>query len=142
MNISAICKTARCPTSPTSFRPARASSGSIQAGQRFVRSLIQALMRSPYWWNSAFLVTYDDWGGWYDHVPPPQVDEYGYGFRVPAFLVSPYAKRGYIDSTTYDFTSILKFIEENWDLQPLAERDARATSITNAFDFDQPPRPP
>ena len=116
--------------------------GSIQAGQRFVRSLIQALMRSPYWWNSAFLVTYDDWGGWYDHVPPPQVDDYGYGFRVPAFLVSPYAKRGFIDSTTYDFTSILKFIEENWDLEPLAERDARATSIMNAFDFSQPPRPP
>ncbi|GBD21384.1 Phospholipase C 3 [bacterium HR28] len=116
--------------------------GSIQAGQRFVRSLIQALMRSPYWWNSAFLVTYDDWGGWYDHVPPPQVDDYGYGFRVPAFLVSPYAKRGFIDSTTYDFTSILKFIEENWDLEPLAERDARATSIRNAFDFTQPPRQP
>jgi phospholipase C len=116
--------------------------GSIQAGQRFVRSLIQALMRSPYWYHSAFLVTYDDWGGWYDHVPPPQVDEYGYGFRVPAFLVSPYAKRGFIDSTTYDFTSILKFIEENWDLEPLAARDAAATSIMNAFDFESPPRPP
>lgn len=116
--------------------------GSLQASQRFVRSLIQALMRSSYWHHSAFFVTYDDWGGWYDHVPPPQVDDYGYGFRVPAFLVSPYAKRGFIDSTTYDFTSILKFIEENWDLQPLAERDAQATSISNAFDFSQPPRPP
>ncbi len=116
--------------------------GSIQAGQRFVRSLIQALMRSSYWNQSAFMVTYDDWGGWYDHVPPPQVDEYGYGFRVPAFLVSPYAKRGFIDSTTYDFTSILKFIEENWDLEPLATRDAAATSIMNAFDFESPPRSP
>ncbi len=116
--------------------------GSIQAGQRFVRSLIQALMRSSYWHQSAFMVTYDDWGGWYDHVPPPQVDEYGYGFRVPAFLVSPYAKRGFIDSTTYDFTSILKFIEENWDLEPLATRDAAATSIINAFDFESPPRAP
>lgn len=116
--------------------------GSIRAGQRFVKSLIQALMRSDAWYSSAFMVTYDDWGGWYDHVPPPQVDEYGYGFRVPAFLVSPYAKRGYIDHTELDFTSILKFIEENWGLEPLAERDARANSIINAFDFSQPPRPP
>ncbi|MCX2728252.1 alkaline phosphatase family protein [Thermomicrobium sp. 4228-Ro] len=116
--------------------------GSIQAGQRFVRSLIQALMRSPSWHQSAFMVTYDDWGGWYDHVPPPQVDDYGYGFRVPAFLVSPYAKRGFIDSTTYDFTSILKFIEENWNLEPLAARDAAATSLANAFDFESPPRAP
>jgi len=116
--------------------------GSIQAGQRFVRSLIQALMRSSYWPHSAFMVTYDDWGGWYDHVPPPQVDDYGYGFRVPAFLVSPYAKRGFIDSTTYDFTSILRFIEENWDLEPLSTRDASANSLMNAFDFQSPPRPP
>ena len=116
--------------------------GSIRAGQRFVRSLIQALMRSEYWYDSAFLVTYDDWGGWYDHVPPPKVDEYGYGFRVPAFMVSAYAKRGYIDSTTLDFASIPKFIEENWGLEPLAERDAKANSIINAFDFSQPPRQP
>ena len=67
--------------------------GRIQAGQRFVRTLVNALMRSPSWDSSAFMWTYDDWGGWYDHVKPPQVDEYGYGFRVPALLVSPYARR-------------------------------------------------
>jgi phospholipase C len=116
--------------------------GSIQAGQRFVKTLIHALMRSEAWYSSAFLVTYDDWGGWYDHVPPPQVDEYGYGFRVPAFMVSAYAREGYIDSTELDFTSILKFIEENWDLEPLAERDSKANNFLNAFDFTQPPRQP
>jgi phospholipase C len=116
--------------------------GSVQAGQRWVKSLVSALVRSPSWFSSAFMLTYDDWGGWYDHVPPPQVDGYGYGFRVPALLVSPYAKRGYIDSTQLDFTSILKFIEENYGLEPLTERDAQANSIENAFDFSQPPRQP
>jgi phospholipase C len=116
--------------------------GSVQAGQRFVKGLIQALMRSTAWEHSAFVLAYDDWGGWYDHVPPPQVDSYGYGFRVPALLISPYAKRGVIDSTTLDFTSILRFIEDNYQLAPLAERDASAQSLISAFDFRQPPRTP
>ena len=114
--------------------------GSLRSGQKFVKSLIQALMRSEAWDSSAFLYTYDDWGGWYDHVPPPQVDENGYGMRVPALLVSAYARRGYIDSTELDFTSVPKFIEENWNLEPLADRDANANSFMNAFDFSQPPR--
>ena len=114
--------------------------GSIQAGAKFVKSLIQALMRSDAWDSSAFLLVYDDWGGWYDHVPPPQVDEFGYGFRVPAMLVSAYARRGYIDSTELDFTSTLKFIEENWNIEPMAERDANANNFLSAFDFSKPPR--
>ncbi len=116
--------------------------GSIFAGERFVQTLIHELMRSEAWSTSAFTWTYDDWGGWYDHVPPPQVDESGYGFRAPALLVSPYAKRGYVDSTTLDFTSYLKFIEENWRLGPLAERDASANNFLDAFDFAQAPREP
>ena len=116
--------------------------GSIRSGQKFVKSLIQALMRSTSWDSSAFLVTYDDWGGWYDHVLPPQVDEHGYGMRVPAFMVSSYAKRGHIDSTVLDFTSIMKFIEENWNIEPLAERDANANNFLSAFDFSAPPREP
>lgn len=116
--------------------------GSIRSGQKFVKSLIQALMRSDSWESSAFLVTYDDWGGWYDHVVPPQVDEFGYGMRVPAFMVSPYARRGHIDKTVLDFTSIMKFVEENWDLEPLAERDANANNFLSAFDFTQPAREP
>ena len=124
------------PSGPSEHPPS-----SLQSGQRFVKTLIQSLMRSEYWESSAFIWSYDDWGGWYDHVPPPQVDEYGYGFRVPALLVSAYAKAGYIDSTELDYTSVLKFIEDNWGVAPLAERDANANSIANAFDFTQPPRP-
>jgi phospholipase C len=86
--------------------------------------------------------SYDDWGGWYDHVAPPKVDEFGYGFRAPALLVSPYARRGYIDSTELDFTSMLKFIEGNWGLAPLAARDAQANDIRSAFDFTSGPRSP
>ena len=115
---------------------------SVRSGQKFVRTLIQTLMRSYAWKSSAFMLVYDDWGGWYDHVEPPQVDEHGYGFRVPALLVSPYAKRGHIDSTVLDFTSIMKFIEENWDLEPISERDAKANSLVSAFDFSMSPRQP
>jgi phospholipase C len=100
------------------------------------------LMQSKYWNSSAFLWTYDDWGGWYDHVAPPKVDAYGYGFRVPALLVSPYARKGYIDSTELDYTSILRFIEDNWHLDPLSTRDAAANSIASAFDFEQAARKP
>lgn len=123
------------PSGPSEHPPSN-----IQSGMRFVKTLIQMLTQSDYWEKSAFLLTYDDWGGWYDHVPPPQVDAYGYGMRVPAILVSAYAKQGYVDSTVLDYTSILKFIQENWDIEPLAERDANATSFKNAFDFTQPPR--
>jgi phospholipase C len=107
-----------------------------------VKTLIQSLMRSSVWDRSAFLLVYDDWGGWYDHVEPPQLDEFGYGMRVPAIMVSPYAKRGHVDSTVLDFTSILKFVEDNWDVEPLAERDATANSIASAFDFSMAPREP
>src|SRR5258706_7086143 len=112
-----------------------------RGGQRFMKALIQELMRSAAWSSSAFLLLYDDWGGWYDHVSPPQIDAYGYGPRVPALLISPYAQEGYIDSTQLDFTSILKFIEENWSIAPLTERDAKANNFLSAFDFEQQPRP-
>jgi phospholipase C len=114
--------------------------GSVQSGERFVRTLINNLMASTSWSSSAFLLGYDDWGGWYDHVRPPRVDSFGYGFRVPALLISPYARHGRVDHTTLDFTSGLKFIEENWGLAPLTTRDAKAKSLTSAFDFGAPPR--
>jgi phospholipase C len=104
--------------------------------------MIQTLMQSDAWDSSAFFITYDDWGGWYDHVVPPQVDEYGYGFRVPALLVSAYAKKGLVDHTQLDHTSYLKFIEKNWDIPPLATRDARANNFLSAFDFTTHPRTP
>lgn len=116
--------------------------GRVQAGEAFVRTLVGSLMRSDAWWSSAFMWSYDDWGGFYDHVSPPSVDSHGYGFRVPALLVSPYAWAGRVDSTTLDFTSGLAFIEENWGIEPLSDRDAAANSFMSAFDFDSPPRPP
>jgi phospholipase C len=111
-------------------------------GQKATQTMIQALIQSDSWKSSAFILTYDDWGGWYDHVAPPQIDDRGYGFRVPTLLVSPYARKGYIDHTLLDHTSILKFIEENWNIPPLAQRDAKANNFTSAFDFSIPPRSP
>jgi len=114
--------------------------GSIQAGERFVRTLVNGLMRSDAWSSSALMWTYDDWGGWYDHVRPPRADRFGFGFRAPALLVSPYARRGHVNHTTLDFTSMLKFVEQNWGLKPLASRDRRANNFLSAFDFKAPPR--
>jgi phospholipase C len=115
--------------------------GSIQAGERFVRTLIGALTFSRYWSSSAFMWSYADWGGWYDHVKPPHRDRYGDGFRVPTMLVSAYARPGFIDHTVLDHTSFLKFIDQNWNLRPLAARDAHANDFMNAFDFSRPPSP-
>ena len=113
-----------------------------QLGQTTTRTMIHTLMESNAWKSSALIITYDDWGGWYDHVAPPQVDKYGYGFRVPAMLVSAYARQGHIDHTQLDHTSLLKFIESNWGIAPLAKRDAQANNLTSAFDFSRPPREP
>jgi phospholipase C len=116
--------------------------GTIKAGQQLVTKLINSLMRSSSWRSSAFMWTYDGWGGFYDHVRPPRVDRFGYGFRVPALLVSARARQGYVDSSTLDYASILKFIERNWNLKPLASRDRRARSFEQVFDFAKPPREP
>ncbi len=118
--------------------------GDVGLGQLFAVTLITALMSSKHWWDTAFILTYDDWGGWYDHVAPPQVDDDGYGFRVPALIVSPYARNGFIDSTEYDFTSILAFMEHLFGLSPLTPngRDVKANDLSNAFDLTAPPRPP
>jgi phospholipase C len=116
--------------------------GRIGAGEDLVRRLIGALSMSSAWKHSAFMWTYDEPGGWFDHVRPPRDDLGPYGLRVPALLVSPYARRGYVDSTRLDTTSILRFIEDNWDLAPLARRDAKANSFASAFNFSQAPRSP
>ena len=114
----------------------------VTAGQDWVVGLVNQIMRSQYWWSTAVFITWDDYGGWYDHVPPPQVDKYGYGFRVPCLIISPYAKRGFIDPTLADHSSILKFIETLFNLQPLAARDAAASNLMEAFDFSQKARAP
>jgi phospholipase C len=114
--------------------------GHIVNGEIATVAIISAIMRSPLWESSAIILSWDDWGGWYDHVAPPQVDRDGYGFRVPALIVSPYAKQGLIFHETADFTSILKFIERLHGLAPLSTRDEQANDLMNAFDFRQPPR--
>jgi phospholipase C len=114
----------------------------IADGQRLVRSLVSGLQTSTAWNSSAFLWTYSGWGGSFDHVPPPVVDDYGPGFRVPALLVSPYSRRGVVDHTALDFTAALKFIETNWGLAPLGTRDSASPGLASAFDFAAPPRPP
>src|SRR5260370_26743299 len=90
-------------------------------------------MASPYWPGTAIIITYDENGGRWDHVPPPRTDRWGPGTRVPAVIVSPWAKRRHVDHTLYDTTSILKFIETRWGLAPLATRDAAANDLTAAF---------
>ena len=107
-----------------------------------MRTVVNELMRSPQWNSTAFLLTTTAGEAGTTTSGHRPVDRYGYGFRVPALLVSPYAKRGVIDHATLDFTSILRFIEDNWQLAPLARRDARASSIASAFEFSAPPRAP
>lgn len=95
--------------------------------------LIETVQRSAYWEKSAIIVTYDDFGGWYDHVPPPVIDRWGPGGRVPALIISPHARKGFVDSTLYDTTSILRFIEWRHGLPPLGARPAN--NLLGAFDF-------
>lgn len=111
-------------------------------GMRHVTDLVNALMQSSAWKDTAIIVTWDDYGGFYDHVPPPQIDKYGYGPRVPTLILSPYAKPGYISHTRFDFTSPLKLIETKYGLPPLSTRDASANDMRDCFDFKQKPLPP
>ena len=111
-------------------------------GMWHVTGLINAAMQSPAWKNTVIIVTWDDYGGFYDHVPPPQVDKYGYGFRVPALIISPWSKPGHISHVYYDFTSPLKLIEDHFGLPPMATRDRDANNMLDCFDFSQKPNPP
>lgn len=112
------------------------------AGENTTVSEVNAVMQGPEWNSTAIFIVWDDFGGFYDHVPPPNVDQYGLGPRVGFLIISPFAKSGYISHTQYEFSSILKFIEERFGLTPLTERDAVANDTTDSFDFTQAPRPP
>jgi phospholipase C len=114
---------------------------SVCVGENWTVSVVNQIMRSKYWKDTAIFMTWDDFGGFYDHVEPPQYDIMGLGPRVPLVIVSPYAKQGFVDSTVYEFSSVLKFIETVYDLEPMTERDARASNMLNAFDFDQEATP-
>jgi len=116
----------------------------IEPAENFVSSSVNAIMNSQYWNNTAIFLTWDDWGGLYDHVVPPQIDSQGLGPRVPLIVISPYAKSGYISSKLGEYSSFVKFVESNWNLPNLGQRDAN-TSISDLmdyFDFNQTPLSP
>jgi len=106
-------------------------------GPSWVTSIVNAIGNSPYWSNTAILIAWDDWGGWYDHVAPQVLNSYEFGFRVPMIVVSPYAKQGYISHVTHDFGSILKFIETTFNLPSLGYADAPADDLSDCFDLNQ-----
>lgn len=115
--------------------------GDSDTGPAWVSSVVNAVGESKYWNSTAIIVLWDDWGGWYDNVPPPQRDYFGLGERVPAIIISPYAKQHYVSHTVYEFGSILKFVEDAFGLPPLGgnSTDARANSLVDSFDFTQTP---
>ncbi len=109
-------------------------------GPSWVASVVNAIGESKFWSSTAIFVVWDDWGGWYDGVPPPQLDYNGLGMRVPLICISPYAKSGLVDHTQYEFGSLLKFIEKRFELPSLGRSDARSTAPLGCFDFSQKPR--
>ena len=130
---------------------------SISAGQAWVTKLVNAVMKGPDWSSTAIFLAWDDWGGFYDHVKPPVVDRQGYGLRVPSLVISPYARKGYVDHQTLSFDAYLKFIEDDFlggrrldpktDGRPDPRPDVRENKsilgdLANDFDFTQKPRRP
>ena len=141
------------PSQPDSEHPP----ASVHQGQAYVTALINAAMKSPDWSSTAIFLAWDDWGGFYDNVRPPRVDDNGYGLRVPAMVISPYAKKGYIDHQVLSSDAYLKFIEDDFldsarlnpatDGRPDPRPDVRENvsilgNLLDDFDFSQPPRPP
>jgi phospholipase C len=141
------------PSNPDSEHPP----ASVHQGQAYVTALINAAMKSPDWNSTAIFLSWDDWGGFYDHVIPPNVDANGYGLRVPSLVISPYAKKGYLDNQTLSSDAYLKFIEDDFlggarlnprtDGRPDPRPDVRENErilgdLVSDFDFSQPPRKP
>jgi len=129
----------------------------VSTGQAYVTNIINSVMQGPDWSSSAIFLAWDDWGGFYDHVTPPTVDQNGYGLRVPGIVISPYAKKGYIDHQTLSFDAYLKFIEDDFmsgqrldpktdgrpDPRPTVRENASILgNLTSDFDFSQTPRAP
>jgi len=107
----------------------------IMAGDAHIDDLLTKIEKSPVWKDSVIVVTYDEHGGYWDHVPPPKRDRWGPGLRVPALIISPFAKRSYVDHTVYDTTSILKLIEQRFAVAPLGDSDRNAGDLTNALNL-------
>ena len=129
----------------------------VSDGQAWVTMLVDMVMRSPDWNSTAIFISWDDWGGFSDHVPPPRVDNAGYGIRVPGILISPYARQGMIDHQPLSFDAYLKFIEDDFlhgarlnprtDGRPDSRPDVRESesilgNLVSEFNFNQAPRPP
>jgi phospholipase C len=118
----------------------RKQGATTDLGPQWVATVVNAVGRSPYWNDTVVVVVWDDWGGWYDHVRPPQLDAMGLGIRVPMIVISPYAKHGYVSHEQHEFGSILKFAEGALGLPSLGTTDARADDLSDCFDFTKPPQ--
>jgi phospholipase C len=142
-----------CPKNKVSEHP----TSLVSAGQAYVTSLVNAIMQGPNWKSTAIFLSWDDWGGFYDHVAPPVVDPNGYGLRVPGLVISPYARAGFIDHQTLSFDAYVKFIEDLFlggqrldpatdgrpDPRPTVREDASILGdLRQDFDFTRAPRPP
>jgi phospholipase C len=112
------------------------------AGENWTVEQINAVMQGPEWSSTAIFVTWDDYGGFYDHVAPPQPDVFGLGPRVPLLIISPYVMPGYLSHTQYEHSSFLKLVEDRFGLATLTARDAAANDMTDSFNFSQTPLPP
>ena len=115
--------------------------GLTSMGPDWVASITNAIGASQYWDSTVIFISWDDWGGWYDHVPPPMVDNMGLGFRVPVLVVSPYANHGYISHTQHEFSGFLKYTEEVFNLPSLGTRDVNADDFADCFNYSQTPQP-
>ncbi len=125
---------------PTCQNSDHAACGSA-TGPQWAAGVVNAIGESPFWNSTAIFVMWDEWGGWYDHVPPPHLDFDGLGFRVPLLVISPFANRGYVSHVQYEHGSLLRFIEDRFGLAQMAASDQRANSpASDCFDFAQAPR--
>jgi phospholipase C len=118
-----------------------AAVGISSNGPDWVTTVVNTIGASKFWDSTVIFITWDDWGGWYDHVPPPQIDNMGLGFRVPLLVVSPWTKHGYISHQNHEFGSILRYTEETFGLPSLSTRDAISDDLSDCFDFSQTLRP-
>jgi phospholipase C len=115
--------------------------GAPAQGPDWVASIVNAIGQSQFWNSTTIFIAWDDWGGFYDHVPPPQTDDMGLGFRVPVIVVGPYAKRGYVSHVTHEASGFLRYMEEIFNLPSLGTRDTNADDFRDCFDYAQPPAP-
>lgn len=124
---------------PSGLEDEHPGSSDVLHSENHAVDLINAVLNGPDGKDAVIILTYDENGGFWDHVPPPVIDKWGPGTRIPAIIISPFAKKGFVDHTQYETVSILAFIEKRWGLKPLNGRDAAARPLDNAFDFTQTP---